>query len=201
MADENASRVERDPVTGVIRWIYTRDEPLNVWSRLVDRIIEIVAETGENRLLFDGRVRQPTLSTIGVYERTGLVAKELRTPHLVVLDAVSHLVDRIIEIQSNSDWKVARVVKGSHTSENRHLIDTRSPRATDSITNNKSGEELGVVKISGKKLRIALLFNRKISLKTIRFTETILRNRGLEATVQPDEESALRWLGIGSDDK
>jgi hypothetical protein len=195
MADENASRVVQDPLTGIIRLIYTRTEPLDAVMRLVDSIIEIYAETGENRLLIDTRSLQTHDSIPGVYERTGFMARKLRMPQLVVLDVISCLVDRIIEIQADSDWNVARVIKGSKTSENRPLFDACAPKVAESKKEDGNHNNLGVFKTSGKGIRIAFLFNANVSANFTRFVENVFQNRGLEATIQPDEESAILWLG------
>jgi hypothetical protein len=76
MPEGNVSRVFRDPVTGIIRCIYARIEPLEVISRLVESAFEIQDKTGEYRLLFDARLLPFTGSTLSIFERSELVARK-----------------------------------------------------------------------------------------------------------------------------
>lgn len=118
----------RDPVSGVIHCIYVKSEPLDVLARLVADAFQITKKTGERRWLFDARALPFTAPTLGIFERSELVAKLAR----------------------------------------------------------------------GKNIRVAALFDMKVPPENPRFMETVARNRGLEVTVHPDEESAIRWLGPGA---
>ncbi|MBN2151468.1 MAG: hypothetical protein JW839_08485, partial [Candidatus Lokiarchaeota archaeon] len=115
----------RDPRTGVIWWLYTKIEPLEVVSHIVEEVIKILDETGERRIIFDARGLDSTGSIWGIFERSDLVARL----------------------------------------------------------------------VMGKAMRVAALFSERIPANEAEFMEDVARNRGMELTIQPDEESALRWLG------
>ena len=58
--------------------MYPQIETLEAISRVVEKIIKIQDETGENRVIFDARGLESTSSIWGIFERSDLVARMVR---------------------------------------------------------------------------------------------------------------------------
>ncbi|MEX2681764.1 MAG: hypothetical protein Q6373_009190 [Candidatus Sigynarchaeota archaeon] len=102
-------------------------------------------------------------------------------PRAETLEVVSRVVEEIMKI-------------AEETGEKRVVFDARRLDSTSSIWGIFERTELVAKRVQGKGMRVAALFSNHIPVKETQFLEDVARNRGMELTVQPDKESALRWL-------